>query len=110
MSARPEVIVPPAREGSARDVVEVPTDAETIATLRERLSEVIDNLRGYQDLVSRQREKIAQLEAQVASLTLDRDAARELLDAETARLEAKVSRLKRAVVALGETLFEELRP
>lgn len=104
MSARPEVIVPPAREGSARDVVEVPTDAETIATLRERLSEVLDDLKGYQDLVSGQREKIRELEAQIASLTLDRDAARELLDAEAARFAVDLGEQREAVRAMARLL------
>lgn len=53
--------------------------------------------------------RIVALEEQLAALTLERDAARELLDAEAHRFAVTSDRQKRAVIALAEMLFEELR-
>lgn len=53
--------------------------------------------------------RICALEEQLAALTLERDAARELLNAEAHRFACASDRQKRAVIALAEMLFEELR-
>lgn len=114
MNARPDVIysipsVPPPREGSARDVVEVPTGAEVIESLRTRIGMQLEELKDWRAHVAKLREKIAELEQQVASITLDRDAARELLNAEAARYALDAGEDRTLILALLGRLTRELR-